>query len=167
VALARREDGETFLPASLADARERYEFAFVDCPPALGPLTVNGLAASDRVLVPVQCEYFALEGLTQLLHSIGLVRSRLNARLAMAGMILTMVDARTRLAAEVAGEVRGHFGELVFEAVVPRSVRLAEAPSHGLPITEYDRSSAGADAYYRVASELVERLRTVREAVAA
>jgi chromosome partitioning protein len=167
VELARREDGETFLPASLADARERYEFVFVDCPPALGPLTVNGLAASDRVLVPVQCEYFALEGLTQLLHSIGLVRSRLNARLAMAGMILTMVDARTRLAAQVAGEVRGHFGELVFEAVVPRSVRLAEAPSHGLPITEYDRNSAGADAYYRAAGELVERLRSVREAVAA
>jgi chromosome partitioning protein len=157
VELARREDGETFLPAALAPARERYEYVFVDCPPSLGPLTVNALAATDRVLVPVQCEYYALEGLTQLLHSIELVRTRLNPRLALAGMILTMVDGRTRLAADVAAEVRRHFGELVYAAVVPRSVRLAEAPSHGIPITAFDRGSAGADAYYRVASELVER----------
>jgi chromosome partitioning protein len=157
VELARREDGEGFLPDALAPARERYAFAFVDCPPSLGPLTVNGLAAADRVLVPVQCEYYALEGLAQLVRSIDLVRARLNPRLALAGLLLTMVDGRTRLAADVAGEVRRHFGELVFEAVVPRSVRLAEAPSHGLPITAYDRHSAGADAYYRVAGELVER----------
>ncbi|MGH3032209.1 MAG: ParA family protein [Gaiellaceae bacterium] len=159
VELARRDDGEGFLPDALAPARERYDFTFVDCPPSLGPLTVNGLAACDGVLVPVQCEYYALEGLTQLLHSIELVRARLNPRLAVAGMILTMVDGRTRLAADVAAEVRRHFGDLVFAAAVPRSVRLAEAPSHGLPITEYDRGSAGADAYYRVAGELVERLR--------
>jgi chromosome partitioning protein len=157
VELARREDGETFLPEALAPARGRYDFVFIDCPPSLGPLTVNALAATDRVLVPVQCEYYALEGLAQLLHSVELVRTRLNPRLALAGMILTMVDGRTRLAADVAAEVRRHFGELVFEAVVPRSVRLAEAPSHGLPITVYDRGSAGADAYYRVASELVGR----------
>jgi chromosome partitioning protein len=157
VELARREDGETFLPAALAPARGRYDFVFIDCPPSLGPLTVNALAATDRVLVPVQCEYYALEGLAQLLHSIELVRTRLNPKLALAGMILTMVDGRTRLAAEVAAEVRRHFGDLVFTAVVPRSVRLAEAPSHGLPITVYDRGSAGADAYYRVASELVDR----------
>jgi chromosome partitioning protein len=157
VELARRDDGETFLPEALRPARDRYDFVFIDCPPSLGPLTVNALAATDRVLVPVQCEYYALEGLAQLLHSIELVRMRLNPRLALAGMILTMVDGRTRLAADVAAEVRRHFGDLVFEAVVPRSVRLAEAPSHGLPITVYDRGSAGADAYYRVASELVER----------
>jgi chromosome partitioning protein len=120
-------------------------------------LTVNGLAAADGVLVPVQCEYYALEGLAQLLHSVELVRARLNPKLALAGMLLTMVDGRTRLAADVAAEVRRHFGELVFDAVVPRSVRLAEAPSHGLPITAYDPASAGADAYYRVASELVDR----------
>jgi chromosome partitioning protein len=167
VELARRDDGEGFLPDALAPARERYDFTFVDCPPSLGPLTVNGLAACDGVLVPVQCEYYALEGLTQLLHSIELVRARLNPRLAVAGMILTMVDGRTRLAADVAAEVRRHFGDLVFAAAVPRSVRLAEAPSHGLPITEYDRGSAGADAYYRVAGELVERLRAARVAVAA
>ncbi len=157
VELARRDDGETFLPDALGPARARYDFVFIDCPPSLGPLTVNALAATDRVLVPVQCEYYALEGLAQLLHSIELVRARLNPKLALAGMILTMVDGRTRLAADVASEVRRHFGDLVFEAVVPRSVRLAEAPSHGLPITVYDRSSAGADAYYRVASELVDR----------
>jgi chromosome partitioning protein len=157
VELSRREDGETFLPSALAPARDAYDFVFVDCPPSLGPLTVNALAATDRVLVPVQCEYYALEGLTQLLHSIELVRTRLNPRLTLAGMILTMADGRTRLAADVVAEVRRHFGELVFEAVVPRSVRLAEAPSHGLPITAFDRGSAGADAYYRVASELVDR----------
>ncbi|MGH3090892.1 MAG: ParA family protein [Gaiellaceae bacterium] len=167
VELARRDDGEGFLPDALAPARERYDFTFVDCPPSLGPLTVNGLAAADGVLVPVQCEYYALEGLTQLLHSVDLVRARLNSRLVVAGMILTMVDARTRLAADVAAEVRRHFGDLVFTGAVPRSVRLAEAPSHGLPITEYDRGSAGADAYYRVAGELVERLRAGRAAVAA
>ena len=157
VEVSHAEAGESFLAASLEPARERYEYVFVDCPPSLGPLTVNGLAAADRVLVPVQCEYYALEGLAQLLHSIELVRTRLNPRLAVAGMLLTMVDGRTRLAADVAAEVRRHFGELVFDAVVPRSVRLAEAPSHGLPITSYDPASAGADAYFRVASELVER----------
>jgi chromosome partitioning protein len=157
VELSRRDDGESYLARSLAAAATRFSFVLVDCPPSLGPLTVNALAASDRVIVPVQCEYYALEGLTQLLHSIDLIRSRLNPRLSVAGMLLTMVDGRTRLAAEVATEVRRTFGDLVFEAVVPRSVRLAEAPSHGVPITAYDRSSAGADAYYRVASELVER----------
>jgi chromosome partitioning protein len=157
VELAAHGDGESFLAGALEPARETYSYVFVDCPPSLGPLTVNGLAAADRVLVPVQCEYYALEGLAQLLHSVELVRARLNPKLALAGMLLTMVDGRTRLAADVAAEVRRHFGELVFEAVVPRSVRLAEAPSHGLPITAYDPASAGADAYYRVASELVDR----------
>jgi chromosome partitioning protein len=158
VELARREGGDRYLASSLAPARDRYTFAFVDCPPSLGPLTVNALAAADRVLVPVQCEYYALEGLAQLLASVERVRSRLNPRLTVAGMLLTMADKRTRLASDVAAEVRRHFGELVFEAVVPRSVRLAEAPSHGLPITRYDPRSPGADAYYRVAHELVGRV---------
>jgi chromosome partitioning protein len=157
VELSGHADGESFLARALEPVRERYSYIFIDCPPSLGPLTVNGLAAADRVLVPVQCEYYALEGLAQLLHSVELVRARLNPRLAIAGMLLTMVDGRTRLAADVAAEVRRHFGELVFDAVVPRSVRLAEAPSHGLPINAYDRASAGADAYYKVASELVDR----------
>jgi chromosome partitioning protein len=167
VELARREDGELLLPAALESARDRYDFVFVDCPPSLGHLTVNGLAASNGVLVPVQCEYYALEGLTQLLRSVDLVRARLNPWLVLAGMLLTMMDGRTRLAADVAGEVRRHFGELVFEATIPRSVRLAEAPSHGLPIIAYDRTSTGADAYYRVAAELVDRTRAARVEVAA
>jgi len=157
VELAQADGGDRFLRASLAAARDAYSFVFLDCPPSLGPLTVNALAAADRVLVPVQCEYYALEGLTQLLGSIDGVRTRLNPRLALAGLLLTMADRRTRLAAEVEAEVRRHFGELVFAAVVPRSVRLAEAPSHGLPITAYDPESPGAAAYYEVASELVDR----------
>jgi chromosome partitioning protein len=157
VELSRRGDGERYLTDALAGATADYAFVFVDCPPSLGPLTVNALAAADRVLVPVQAEYYALEGLAQLVGSVELVRSRLNPRLALGGVLLTMVDRRTRLAADVAAEVRRHFGELVFHASVPRSVRVAEAPSHGLPVTAYDRASTGADAYWRVAMELVGR----------
>ena len=157
VELSRRSDGDRFLAESLADARSSYRFVFLDCPPSLGPLTVNALAAADRVLVPVQAEYYALEGLAQLVRSVELVRSRLNPRLALGGLLLTMVDGRTRLSGDVAAEVRRHFGGLVFETSVPRSVRLAEAPSHGLPAIVYDRRAAGADAYWRVAMELVER----------
>jgi chromosome partitioning protein len=157
VELSRRGDGERYLADALTSATDDYEFVFVDCPPSLGPLTVNALAAADRVLVPVQAEYYALEGLAQLVGSVELVRSRLNPRLALGGVLLTMVDRRTRLAADVAAEVRRHFGELVFRASVPRSVRVAEAPSHGLPVTAYDRASAGADAYWKVAMELVGR----------
>jgi chromosome partitioning protein len=157
VELARRDDGDRYLARSLGEARAVYSFVFLDCPPSLGPLTVNALAAADRVLVPVQAEYYALEGLTQLVRSVELVRSRLNPKLALGGLLLTMVDGRTRLAADVVAEVRRHFGPLVFAATVPRSVRLAEAPSHGLPAIAYDARSAGADAYWKVAMELVER----------
>jgi chromosome partitioning protein len=157
VELARRGDGDRYLAAPLAAARERWRFTFLDCPPALGPLTVNALAAADRVLVPVQAEYYALEGLSQLVRSVELVRARLNPALGIGGVLLTMVDARTRLSAEVVEEVRRHFGELVFETVVPRSVRLAEAPSHGLPAILHDPRSPGADAYWKVAMELVGR----------
>ena len=159
VELARRGDGERFLADSLASVGDRYGFVFVDCPPALGPLTVNALAAADRVLCPVQAEYYALEGVSQLLRSIELVRARLNPRLGLAGVLLTMVDGRTRLSADVAAELRRHFGGLVFHTAVPRSVRIAEAPSYGLPVVLYDRSSAGAAAYWRLANELVERER--------
>jgi len=157
VELAAREDGERYLAQALASGASSYDFVFVDCPPALGPLTVNALAAADRVLVPVQAEYYALEGLTQLMHSIELVRRRLNPALGIGGVLLTMVDSRTRLAQDVEAEVRRHFGQLVFRTSVPRSVRLAEAPSHGLPAIAYDRRSPGADAYWKVAMELVER----------
>jgi len=157
VELSRLGDGERYLADALTGATEEYAFVFVDCPPSLGPLTVNALAAADRVLVPVQAEYYALEGLSQLVGSVELVRSRLNPKLALGGVILTMVDRRTRLAADVSDEVRRHFGDLVFRTSVPRSVRVAEAPSHGLPVTAYDRDSAGADAYWKVAMELVGR----------
>ena len=157
VELSRHSDGERFLAEAIAEAGRSWRFVFLDCPPSLGPLTVNALAAADRVLVPVQAEYYALEGLSQLVRNVELVRSRLNPRLAIGGVVLTMVDGRTRLAADVAAEVRRHFGELVFKTSVPRSVRLAEAPSHGLPAIAYDRRSPGADAYWKVAMELVER----------
>ena len=157
IELAQRNDGESYLAQSLAGARGDYEFIFLDCPPSLGPLTVNALAAADEVLVPVQAEYYALEGLSQLVSSVDLVRARLNARLRIGGVLLTMLDGRTKLSAEVADEVRRHFGERVFRTTIPRSIRLAEAPSHGLPAIVYDRRSAGADAYWRAANELVER----------
>ena len=157
VELARRDDADRYLAEALAGATDAWDFVFLDCPPSLGPLTVNALAAADRVLVPVQAEYYALEGLAQLVESVDLIRVRLNPRLRIGGVLLTMVDGRTRLSAEVSDEVRRHFGELVFSTVVPRSVRLAEAPSHGLPAIAYDRRSPGADAYWKVAMELVDR----------
>jgi chromosome partitioning protein len=157
VELGRRSDGETYLHQALHAGAAAYSFVFLDCPPSFGPLTVNALAAADRVLIPVQAEYYALEGLSQLVRSVDLVKARLNPRLALGGVLITMVDARTRLSAEVEGEVRRHFGEAVFRTSVPRSVRLAEAPSHGLPAIAYDRRSRGADAYWKVAMELVER----------
>jgi chromosome partitioning protein len=157
VELAQRDDGESYLSQALEGARDEYEFIFLDSPPSLGPLTVNALAAADQVLVPVQAEYYALEGLSQLTKSLELVRARLNPRLQIGGVLLTMVDGRTRLSADVVEEVRKHFGDRVFRTTIPRSVRLAEAPSHGLPAIAYDRRSAGADAYWRAANELVER----------
>ena len=156
VELSRRDDGDRYLAQALEHA-DGFDFVLLDCPPSLGPLTVNALAAADRVIVPVQTEYYALEGLAQLVQSINLIKTRLNPRLEIAGVLLTMADGRTRLSAEVEAEVRRHFGELVFTAVVPRSVRVAEAPSHGLPVTHYDRRSRGAEAYWKVAMELVER----------
>jgi chromosome partitioning protein len=156
VELSRRDDGDRYLVDALAGA-EGFDFVLLDCPPSLGPLTVNALAACDRVVVPVQAEYYALEGLAQLVQSINLVRSRLNPGLAIAGVLITMSDGRTRLSADVESEVRRHFGDLVFRTVIPRGVRLAEAPSHGLPILHYDRRSRGAEAYWKVAMELVER----------
>jgi len=158
VQLSALAGGERYLSEALAgEATDAYGFVFLDCPPAFGPLTVNALAAADRVLVPVQAEYYALEGLSQLLGSIDLVKRRLNPQLGVAGILLTMVDGRTRLSAEVEAELRSHFGGLVFATTVPRSIRLAEAPSHGVPAIAYDRRSAGAEAYWKVAMELVER----------
>jgi chromosome partitioning protein len=157
VDLAARDGGERYLAEALEGGLGPYSFVFLDCPPSFGPLTVNALAAASRALVPVQAEYYALEGLSQLLGTINLVKARLNPTLAVAGVLLTMADSRTRLSADVEAELRRHFGDLVFETIVPRSIRLAEAPSHALPAIAYDRRSAGAQAYWKVAMELVER----------
>jgi chromosome partitioning protein len=156
VELSQRDDGDRYLAQAL-EHTDGFDFVLLDCPPSLGPLTVNALAAADRVVVPVQTEYYALEGLAQLVQSINLIKTRLNPKLEIAGVLLTMADGRTRLSGEVEAEVRKHFGRLVFDAVVPRSVRVAEAPSHGLPVTHYDRRSRGAEAYWKVAMELVDR----------
>jgi len=157
VQLSALAGGERYLADALVKGTGPYRFIFLDCPPTFGSLTVNAMAAADRVIVPVQAEYYALEGLSQLLGSINLAKASLNPRLAVAGILVTMVDGRTRLSAEVERELRRHFGQLVFDATVPRSVRLAEAPSHGLPAIAYDRRSPGAEAYWKVAMELVER----------
>jgi len=157
VELARRGDGERYLAQSLAGARESYSFVFLDCPPSLGPLTVSALVAADRVIVPLQTEYYALEGLAGLLDTLSLVQRELNPRLTVAGMLLTMHDDRTRLGRDVEREVREHFPDLVFSTVIPRNVRIGEAPSHGLPVTHHDPNSAGAEAYFELAKEVAAR----------
>jgi chromosome partitioning protein len=145
---------ELKLRRALQEVRNDYDFTLVDCPPSLGLLTVNGLAAADDVVVPIQCEYYALEGLGQLLRNVSLVRSNLNPTLDVRGIVLTMYDARTRLAEQVEKEVRTHFGDKVYRTVVPRTVRISEAPSFGQPITVFDTSSRGATAYRELAKEV-------------
>jgi chromosome partitioning protein len=145
------------LSASLAELDHRYDRVLIDCPPSLGLLTVNALTAADGVLIPIQTEYYALEGLSQLVNTIRMVREALNPRLEIDGVLLTMYDGRTRLAVQVAAEVRRHLEGAVYDTVVPRSVRLSEAPSHGVPIAIYDPSSRGAEAYGRLAAEVTAR----------
>jgi chromosome partitioning protein len=148
---------EMKLRTALEPIRERYAFTLLDCPPSLGPLTVNALVAADRVIVPVQAEYFALEGLAGLLDTLFLVQRELNPRLTIAGMLLTMHDGRTRLGQEVEREVREHFPELVFDTVIPRNVRIGESPSFGKPVIHHDPHCAGADAYFELAKEVAAR----------
>jgi chromosome partitioning protein len=157
VELPRLEGSETRLRDALAPVRDRYAFTILDCPPSLGPLTVNALVAADRVIVPVQAEYFALEGLAGLLDTLALIQRELNPRLTVAGMLLTMHDGRTRLAQDVEQEVRTHFPSLVFETVIPRNVRVGEAPSFGRPVIHHDPHCAGADAYFELAKEVAAR----------
>ena len=145
---------ELKLKRALDAVRSEYDVVLIDCPPSLGLLTVNGLAAADDVIVPIQCEYYALEGLGQLLRNVALVRSSLNATLEVRGIVLTMYDARTRLAEQVETEVREHFGSKVYKTVVPRTVRLAEAPSFGQPVIVFDSTSRGATAYRNLAKEV-------------
>ncbi len=157
IELPRIDGFEQRLRDRLEPLRERFEYVLLDCPPSLGPLTVCALVAADKVIVPVQTEYFALEGLAGLLETLALVRRELNPRLTIAGMLLTMHDGRTRLGQDVEREVRTHFPDLVFDTVIPRNVRVGEAPSHGLPVTHHDPHSAGAEAYFELAKEVAAR----------
>ena len=157
VELPRIAGSETRLRDALVSVRDQYAFTLLDCPPSLGPLTVGALAAADRVIVPVQAEYFALEGLAGLLDTLSLIQRDLNPRLTIAGVLLTMHDARTRLAQDVEREVREHFPELVFDTAIPRNVRVSEAPSFGKPVIHHDPHCAGADAYFEFAKEVAAR----------
>ena len=152
-------DGANYrLSKALESLRDEYDVIFIDCPPSLELLTINALAAADSILVPVQCEYFALEGLSDLMSTLRMVKKRINPRLEIFGVLLTMFDGRTNFSTQVAQEVRRHFPGKVFATVIPRNIRLAEAPSHGLPVTVYDRSSRGANAYRELSAEVAARL---------
>jgi chromosome partitioning protein len=148
---------EQFLSKALASVKNEYDYVLIDCPPSLGLLTLNALTAADSVLIPMQCEYFALEGLSQLVRTIRLVKNSYNERLVIEGLLLTMFDRRNRLTFHVAKEVRNHFKTSVYETVIPRNVRLSESPSHGKPVIVYDPTSAGAVAYMNLAKEFVKR----------
>jgi chromosome partitioning protein len=157
VELPERDDRERVLQRALAPVAGQYRYIFIDCPPSLDLLTVNALVAADRLIVPVQCEYYALEGLSRLLETVGHVQSNANPGLRTTGILMTMHDSRTKVSGEVVSEVRNHFPDLTFRTVVPRNVRLAEAPSYGEPVIRYDPHCAGADAYFEVAKEVAER----------
>ncbi len=150
---------EMRLKKLLEPIRDRYHYILIDCPPSLGVLTLNGLAAADSVLIPIQCEFFALDGLSQLVDTIKAVRGTVNPELRMEGLLRTMFDVRNNLGNEVSSQIIQHFGDRVFRTLIPRNVRLAEAPSHGQPITVYDRSSRGAVAYLGLAGEIIRRER--------
>ncbi len=158
VELIGADHRERQLEKALSSVKRNYDLIFIDCPPSLELLTLNGLCAADGILVPVQCEYFALEGLSDLMSTLRMVKRRMNPRLEIFGVALTMFDGRTNFSTQVAQEVRKHFPGKVFASVVPRNVRLAEAPSHGIPVTEYDRSSRGAKAYKAMAEEIKAKL---------
>ena len=158
VELIGAEHRERQLSKALEQVRDRYDVILIDCPPSLELLTLNGLCAADGILVPVQCEYYALEGLSDLMSTLRTVKKRLNPRLEIFGVALTMFDGRTNFSTQVAQEVRRHFPGKVFATVIPRNIRLAEAPSHGIPVTAYDRSSRGAKAYKDMAEEIKKKL---------
>ena len=148
---------ESRLKSALNEIKDQYDYIFIDCPPSLGHLTINAFTASDSILIPVQCEYYALEVLSQLLNTVRLVQKHFNPELEIEGVLLTMYDARTNLGAEVVEEVRRYFQEKVYETIIPRNVRLSEAPSHGLSIIDYDPRSKGAEVYQTLAKEVLTR----------
>ena len=152
-----KEDREHLMKHILHSIRDEYDYILIDCSPSLGLITINALTASDSVIIPVQCEFFALEGIAKLLNTIKIIKSNLNPSLRIEGFLLTMYDARLRLSAQVHDEVRRHFGDLVFNTVIARNVRLSEAPSHGLSVIQYDKHSKGAKNYINLAKELIRR----------
>ena len=151
------ENKESVLNGYLETIRDQYDFIIIDCPPSLSLLTINALVAADTVLVPIQCEYYALEGLTQLIHTIELVQERLNPELVMEGVVFTMYDARTNLSLQVVENVKENLHQSIYKTIIPRNVRLAEAPSYGIPINLYDTKSVGAESYRLLAEEVLSR----------
>lgn len=152
------EQKEFILKKQIDTIKDRYDFIIIDCPPSLNMLTVNAMTTADTVLVPIQCEYYALEGLSQLIHTINLVNQRLNPRLRMEGVVFTMYDARTNLSLQVVENVKSNLKQTIYKTIIPRNVRLAEAPSHGMPINVYDTRSAGAESYRLLAEEVIEHV---------
>ena len=148
---------ESLLREELEKVKDNYDFIIIDCPPSLSLLTINALTASDTVLVPIQCEYYALEGLTQILQTIDLVKKKLNPKLELEGVVFTMYDARTNLSLQVVENVKRHLNRTIYKTIIPRNVRLAEAPSHGMPINLYDTRSTGAESYRMLAAEVISR----------
>ena len=156
VELVEAENREYILKNALAKIKDDYDYIIIDCPPSLELLTVNAFCAADSVLIPVQCEYYALEGLADLLGTIKLVNKRINPVLDIEGIVLTMYDSRTKLSEEVASQLREHFGDKVYKTTIPRNIRISESPSHGLPVLGYDKYSKGARAYLHLANELIK-----------
>ena len=157
IELVNVENRETVLKDHIDKIKSEFDYVFIDCPPSLGLLTVNALVAADSMLIPIQCEYYALEGVTKLIESMRMVQAHLNPSLDIFGVLMTMYDSRTTLSKQVVDEVKKYFGKLVFNTVIPRNIKLSEAPSHGLPITQYARVSKGAYAYVKLAKEVVNR----------
>ncbi len=157
IELIDAEKKEFILRNEIDYIREQYDYIMIDCPPSLSILTVNAMVTADTVLVPIQCEYYALEGLSQLIYTVNLVRERLNPVLDIEGVVFTMYDARTNLSMQVVENVKSNLTQHIFETAIPRNIRLAEAPSHGVPINMYDEKSAGAEAYARLAQEIIEK----------
>ncbi len=157
VELAGMEGREIILKQALMAVKDKYDYVFIDCPPSLGLLTINALSASNSVIIPLQCEYYALEGLSQLVDTINLIKRRLNPLLKIEGIVFTMFDGRTNLSIQVVEEVKKHFRKEVYRTIIPRNVRLSEAPSHGKPIAVYDPRSKGAEMYYELAMEVLRR----------
>lgn len=155
--LVQLPNRENIIKNRLARVRNKYDYIFIDCPPSLGLLTVNALTCCDSIVIPIQCEFYALEGLTQLMNTIKLVKKHLNSTLDIEGVVLTMKDSRSNLITQVGNEIKTFFGKKVFETAIPRNIRLAEAPSHGTPIGVYDSSSKGAKAYLALAEEILQR----------